>query len=84
MLTFMLYRLVGLMPGLWGRGVGSGGMPSLSPFGCTVVASPPDVDVAGVVDVDEDPRAAEFNVEDDLRRDTPLPLVAFAWPLRCA
>lgn len=46
-------------------------MSSLVPFEW----ASPDVDVAGVVDV-EDPTAEEFKVEEDLRRSTRVPF----WP----
>lgn len=80
LLTFRLYRLVGLMPGRCGRGVGRGGTPSLRPFVCAAPSSVVEV-VGVVVDVDDDPTADEFRVDDDLRRDTPLPFCPLAWPL---
>ena len=43
----------------------------------------PDVDVAGVVDV-EDPTADEFKVEEDLRRATAAPFWPSAEPLLVA
>ena len=53
----------------------------MRPLGCAVTS--PEVEVAGVVDGDDEP-IAEFNVEDDLRRDRKLPFCPFAWPLLCA
>lgn len=73
-MPFMLYRLVGFTPGRCGLGVGKGGTPSLG-FCCE---ASPDVDVAGVVDVEDDPTADEFKVDEDLLRDTPL-LCPFAY-----
>jgi hypothetical protein len=70
----MLYRLVGLGLGRCGREVGRGGTPSLRPLGW--IETSPELEVAGVVDVDDETTAEEFNVEDDLRRKTPL-----LWPL---
>lgn len=64
----MLYRLVGFTPGRCGRGVGRGGTPSFR-FCCD---ASPEVEVAGVVDVFDDPMADEFKVDEDLLRDTPL------------
>jgi hypothetical protein len=60
----MLYRLVGLTPGLCGRGVGRGGTPSLR----LCCEASPDVEVDG----DDDAIADEFMVDDDLCRDKPL------------
>lgn len=47
-------------------------------MGCPLAS--PEVDVAGVVD-GEDPTAEEFSVDDDLRRDMPLPFWPLASPL---
>jgi hypothetical protein len=55
--------------------VGSGGISSLIPLGWPLAS--PEVDVAG----EDDPRAKELKVDDDLRWDTPLPFCPFAWPL---
>jgi hypothetical protein len=56
--------------------VGSGGISSLTPLEWPLAS--PEVDVAGD---DDDPRAKEFKVDEDLRRGTPLPFCPFAWPL---
>jgi hypothetical protein len=71
----MLYRLVGLTPGLCGRRVGRGGIPSLR----LCCEASPDVEVAAVVDGEDDATTDEFRVDVDLCRDMPL-LYPFAWP----
>ena len=70
---------MGFAPGRCGRGVGSGATLSVAPFGC----ASPEVDVAGVVEV-EDPTAEEFSVDDDFRRETPFSAWPFTWPLSVA
>ena len=62
----MLYRLVVLMVGRGGLGVGSGGCPSLCPLRC----GPESSEVGGV----EVPAAYEFSVEEDFF-DRTVPLV---------
>ena len=59
--------------------MGSGATLSVAPFKC----ASPEVDVAGVVEV-EDPTAEEFNVDDDFCREIPFSACPFTWPFSVA
>lgn len=73
---------MGFGPGRGWRAVGRGGIPFLrAPLGCTETS--PEVDVAGVVEVEAEATAEELSVEDDMRPARPF-LWSLVWPLLSA